>query len=78
MIVYRCRTFCKNVNFFNETGKYFVLQRVTTAVQLTTVGCLLINFLKVSNNASVFHGLCKNNDLYYFIHYYNPKTIFLV
>jgi hypothetical protein len=25
MIVYRCRTFCKNLNFFNETGKYFVL-----------------------------------------------------
>jgi hypothetical protein len=25
MIVYRYRTFCKNLNFFNETGKYFVL-----------------------------------------------------
>jgi hypothetical protein len=25
MIVYRCRIFCKNLNFFNETGKYFVL-----------------------------------------------------
>jgi hypothetical protein len=25
MIVSRCRTFCKNFNFFNETGKYFVL-----------------------------------------------------
>jgi hypothetical protein len=25
IIVSRCRTFCKNFNFFNETGKYFVL-----------------------------------------------------
>jgi hypothetical protein len=25
MIVYCCRTFCKNFKFFNVTGKYFVL-----------------------------------------------------
>jgi hypothetical protein len=25
--VCRCRTVCKNVKFFNETGKYFVLIR---------------------------------------------------
>jgi hypothetical protein len=25
IIVYGCRIFCKNLNFFNETSKYFVL-----------------------------------------------------